>query len=259
MKTALIQMDIVLGDVSANRKKAQSMIEEGLRAGAQLFVLPELWTTGYKLDQIHQLAEPDNGPTLQMLKNIAKQNQVEIMGGSLAELRDGKVYNTAYAFNQAGEMIGKYSKIHLIGLMAEDKYIAPGSSKCAFDMSFGKVGMNICYDLRFLELPRALALGGCQVMFVPAEWPTIRGKHWLTLNMARAIENQMFVLAVNRVGKDDNNAFFGNSMLIDPWGEVLAHGSSDQEEVVIADVDFSSVADIRKRIPVFADRRPQYY
>jgi len=150
MKTALIQMDIVLGDVTANRKKAQSMIEEGLRAGAQLFVLPEMWTTGYKLDQIHQLAEPANGPSVQMLKDIARRNQVEIMGGSMAELRDGKVYNTAYAFNRAGEMIGKYSKIHLIGLMAEDKYIAPGTSKCAFDMSFGKAGMIICYDLRFL-------------------------------------------------------------------------------------------------------------
>jgi len=259
MKTALIQMDIVLGDVEANRKKALAMMERGLRSGAELFVLPEMWTTGYKLDQIHELGEPEDGPSVQMLKSFAGQHKVDVVGGSIAETRGGKVYNTAYAFNRAGEMIGKYSKIHPIGLMAEDKYIAPGTSKCAFDMSFGKAGMIICYDLRFLELPRALALGGCQVMFVPAEWPTIRGKHWLTLNMARAIENQMFVLAVNRVGKDENNAFFGNSMVIDPWGEVLAHGSSDKEEVVIADVDFSSVADIRKRIPVFADRRPQCY
>jgi omega-amidase len=259
MKTALIQMDIVLGDVAANQKKAQAMIEEGLRAGAKLLVLPEMWTTGYKLGEIHKLAEPANGPSVQMLKNIAKQNQVEIMGGSIAELRDGKVYNTAYVFNQAGEMIGKYSKMHLIGLMAEEKHLTPGTSKCAFDMSFGKAGMIICYDLRFLELPRALALGGCQTLFVPAEWPTVRGKHWLTLNMARAIENQMFVLAVNRIGKDKGNTYFGNSMVIDPWGEVVAHGSSDKEEVIIADVDFGSVADIRKRLPVFADRRPQYY
>jgi predicted amidohydrolase len=259
MKTALIQMDIVLGDVEANRKKALSMMEQGLRSGAELFVLPERWTTGYKLDQIHKLGEPEDGPSVQMLKSFAKQHKVDVVGGSIAETRGGKVYNTAYAINQNGEVVAKYSKIHLIGLMAEDKYLSPGTSKSLFDLRIGKVGMIICYDLRFTELSRALALGGAQALFVPAEWPTVRGKHWLTLNIARAIENQMFVIAVNRVGKDEGNVFFGNSLVINPWGEILAQGSEDKEEVVVADVDFASVADIRKRIPVFADRRPQYY
>jgi predicted amidohydrolase len=259
MKTALIQMDIVLGDVEANRKKALAMMEQGLRSGAELFVLPEMWTTGYKLDQIHKLGEPEDGPSVQMLRSFAQQHKVDVVGGSMAETRGGKVYNTAYAINQNGDVIGKYSKIHLIGLMAEDKYISPGTSKSLFDLCFGKVGMIICYDLRFTELPRALALGGAQALFVPAEWPTVRGKHWLALNTARAIENQMFVIAVNRVGKDEGNVFFGNSLVINPWGEILAQGSEDKEEVIIADVDFASVADIRKRIPVFADRRPQYY
>jgi predicted amidohydrolase len=259
MKIALIQMDIVLGDAEANRKKASALIEQGLGSGAELFVLPEMWTTGYKLAEIHKLGEPEDGPSLQLLRSIAQRNKVDIIAGSIAETRGGKVYNTAYAINQDGNITAKYSKIHLIGLMAEDKYISPGTSKCTFDLCFGKAGLIICYDLRFTELPRALALGGAQVLFVPAEWPTIRGKHWLALNIARAIENQMFVIAVNRVGRDEGNVFFGNSLVINPWGETLAQGSEEKEEVILADVDFASVTEMRKRIPVFADRRPQYY
>jgi len=259
MKVALMQMDIVLGDVAANQKKALAMIEEGLHDGAKLFVLPEMWTTGYKLREIQKLGEPENGPSIQMLKSMAKQNKVEIISGSIAETDGGKVYNTAYAISQNGDVVSKYRKIHLSGLAGEEKYISPGSRKSAFDMTFGKAGLIICYDIRFTELPRALALEGCQTLFVPAEWPNARGKHWLTLNMARAIENQMFVIAVNRVGADESDVFFGHSLAINPWGEVLAEGSEDKEEVVIADVDFASISEIRRRIPIFADRRPEYY
>lgn len=259
MKVALIQMDIALGDVEANRRKALAMIQEGLRQKAKLFVLPELWTTGYILDQLTKLGEPDNGPTIQMLQKVAQENQVEIITGSIAELRDGQIYNTVYAIDGTGKIVGKYSKIHLVPMMDEEKFLAPGDHRSLFDLSFGKAGTIICYDLRFTELSRALALDGCQTLFIPAEWPDIRGKHWRTLNMARAIENQMFVIAVNRVGKDPNNTFFGHSLLIDPWGDVLAEGSETEEEVIVADVDFSIVDNIRRQIPVFADRRPQYY
>ncbi len=259
MKIALIQMDIVLGEVQVNREKAKTLIKTGIEAGAKLVVLPELWTTGYKLPEIHLMAEPESGQTITMLQQLAKENQIEIMTGSKAEARDGKVYNTSYAINSTGIISAKYSKIHLIGLMEEDKFIAPGNERSSFNMSFGKAGMIICYDLRFTELPRALALSGCQTLFVSAEWPTIRGMHWRALNIARAIENQMYVIAVNRVGKDLNNDFFGHSMVINPWGEVLGEGSEAKEEVVIVEVDFSVVNEIRSKIPVFTDRRPECY
>lgn len=258
-RVALLQMDIVLGDVEANRRKALEMIGKALKADAKLIVLPELWTTGYVLDRLLEIGEYEDTPTLKMLQGIAKENEVEIISGSLPEVRDGKVYNTLYAINAQGEVVGKYSKIHLVPMMDEHKYLAPGDSKGIFDLSFGKAGSIICYDLRFTELIRALALAGCQMLFVPAEWPTVRGKHWLVLNQARAIENQMFVVAVNRVGKDNNNAFFGNSLVINPWGEIIAQGSETEEEVIIAEVDLSIVADIRKRVPVFNDRRPDLY
>jgi omega-amidase len=259
MKVALLQMDIALGDVAANRRKAAAMIAEAIARGARLLVLPEMWTTGYKLAEIHKLAEPADGPTIQMLSAAAKTNGVEIITGSIAEARDGRVYNTCYAIDRCGGLVAKYSKIHLIGLMEEDRYLTAGDRKTLFTMSFGQAAMIICYDLRFTELPRALALDGCQALFVPAEWPAARGSHWRTLNIARAIENQMFVIAVNRVGADDSNLFYGHSLIVDPWGEVLAEGPEKDEAVIVADVDFASVAAVRQRMPVFADRRPQCY
>lgn len=252
-------MDIVFGDPAANRRKAMAMIEEGVRQKAKLFVLPELWTTGYALDHLLDLGESEFGLTVQMLKKAAQEYGVEIITGSIAEIRNNKVYNTAYAINANGDIIGKYSKIHLVPMMNEDKFLTPGNQKGMFEFSFGKAGIIICYDLRFTELPRSLSLNGCQAMFVSAQWPVIRGKHWLTLNVARAIENQIFVIAVNRVGQDINNKFFGHSLVIDPWGEIIAEGSETDEQVIIADVEFSMVNLIRKEIPIFADRRPECY
>ena len=259
MKVALIQMDVVLGDAAANRAKAWAMFAKGLEQGARLFVLPELWTTGYQLADIHLLAEAQDGTTVTMLRQFARENGVEIIAGSLAETDGGKVYNTAYAIGGDGGIVAKYRKIHLIGLMNEEKYISPGNAKSQFSLSFGPAGMIICYDLRFGELSRALALAGSQVLFVPAEWPAVRGQHWLALSIARAIENQQYVIAVNRVGSDASNLFFGHSLIINPWGEILAEGSATDEEVIVVDVDFAAVAEIRRRIPVFADRRPQCY
>ena len=259
MKTALVQMDVLLGDVEANRVKAGRLLAQGIALGAELFVFPELWTTGYQLPGIEALAEPEGGQTVSLLRRIAGENGVEIIAGSLAELRHGKVYNTSYAIGRAGQILARYSKIHLIGLMAEDRYLCPGNEKGSCEMSFGKAGMIICYDLRFPELPRALALAGCQALFVPAEWPAVRGHHWRALNIARAIENLLFVVAVNRVGKDRDNVFFGHSLVVDPWGDVLAEGSEREEELLIVDIPFERVAEIRKRIPVFADRRPECY
>lgn len=258
MKIALVQMDIVLGNVAANQARAQAMIEEGCRQGARLVVLPELWNTGYQLQEIRNLAESEDGSSLGMLKRLAQEYYVEIVAGSIAETDGTHVYNTAYVIGQDGGIHTKYRKIHLIGLMAEDRYLSPGNRRCLFDSVAGPAGLIICYDLRFTELPRAMALAGCRTLFVPAEWPSIRGRHWVTLNVARAIENQLFVIAVNRVGKDLDNDFYGHSMVVDPWGEVLAEGS-EKEEVIVVDVNFAAGEEIRSRIPVFRDRRPECY
>ncbi|MBP2651184.1 MAG: carbon-nitrogen hydrolase [Firmicutes bacterium] len=259
MRTALIQVDITPGNVTANLTKAITLMTKGVAEGATLFVLPELWTTGYKLRSIDKLAETEEGPTLTRLRQFAADHHVEIISGSIAELADNNIYNTTYAINSSGTIVAKYRKLHLFSLMDEHRYFTAGNSKGIANMSFGKAGLIICYDLRFTELTRSLALAGCNTLFVPAEWPTIRGSHWLNLNIARAIENQLFVIAVNCVGRYGNSTFFGNSLVINPWGEIITQGSSTAEQVIVTNIDFSLVDEARNKIPIFTDRRPEYY
>ncbi|MHB8829721.1 MAG: carbon-nitrogen family hydrolase [Syntrophales bacterium] len=259
MRIALVQMDVAYGDIAVNHAKAHVFIAEGLARGAELFVFPELWTTGYKLKEIGNMAETLAGKTMAMLCRAARESNVAIVAGSIPEACDGKIYNTACAIGKDGRIVGRYRKIHLIGLMDEDLYLSPGDEQCIFTLDSAEAGMIICYDLRFPELPRALALQGARILFVPAEWPSVRGNHWRILNIARAIENQVFVIAVNRVGSDPDNTFFGHSLAVDPWGEILVEGSGTKEELLIVDIDPASVENVRKRVPVFQDRRPACY
>jgi predicted amidohydrolase len=148
--------------------------------------------------------------------------------------------------------------MHLFRLMAEEKYLAPGEAATLADTPWGKIGMAICYDLRFPELFRRYALGGAQLILVPAEWPHPRRAHWQTLLRARAIENQCFVAACNRVGTTGNSTFFGASAVIDPWGETLIEGG-EAEMILTVTIDLALVDSVRRRIPVFEDRRPELY
>jgi len=254
-----VQMDVAYGDIEANHSKARAFIAEGLARGAELFVFPELWTTGYKLKDIADLSETLAGRTIAMLCRTARENNIAIVAGSIPELCDGKIYNTACAIGKDGRIVGRYRKIHLIGLMEEDLYLSPGQEQCTFPIDSTTAGLIICYDLRFPELSRALALTGARILFVCAEWPSVRGNHWRMLNIARAIENQIFVIAVNRVGRDPDNVFFGHSLAVDPWGEILVEGSETQEELLVVDIAPEFADNVRSRVPVFQDRRPACY
>jgi predicted amidohydrolase len=142
--------------------------------------------------------------------------------------------------------------------MEEEKFLTSGDQIGSLDIEGIPAGVMICYDIRFPELARTLALAGAQILFVPAEWPHPRLHHWRTLLMARAIENQMFVVACNRVGISGKTEFFGHSMIIDPWGEIIAEGG-EQEEIISASLQMSDVKQVRNKIPVFDDRRPEIY
>ena len=142
--------------------------------------------------------------------------------------------------------------------MNEEKHLVAGNHVGQFELEGVQAGMMICYDIRFPELTRKLALGGAKVLFIPAEWPHPRLHHWRTLLMARAIENQMYIVACNRVGVSEGTEFFGHSIIIDPWGEIIAEGSED-EMIITAELDLGLVDQVRQRIPVFEDRRPQLY
>jgi omega-amidase len=168
------------------------------------------------------------------------------------------VYNTAVLYDDEGQPRLSYSKTHLIGLMAEDRFLARGDSAGTAQMPWGVTAQAICYDLRFPELFRRYGLAGARLVLLPAEWPDRRIEHWRTLLKARAIENQCFVVACNRVGSDRDNTFGGCSAAIDPWGKVLVEGG-EQPGLFTASLDFAEVDEVRRFLPVFRDRRPDVY
>ncbi|WP_261807861.1 carbon-nitrogen family hydrolase [Paenibacillus sp. N3.4] len=257
---ALIQMDIKIGEPDTNFARLNKLLEESLQAANKpdVIVFPEMWNTGYALNEIQQLADPSGERTKAFLSEFARKHQVNIIGGSIADKREDRVLNTIYAFDRAGVETAEYSKIHLFRLMDEEKFLHSGDQLGLFELEGVPAGAMICYDIRFPELARKLALEGARILFVPAEWPHPRLHHWRTLLMARAIENQMYVVACNRVGTSGTTNFFGHSMVIDPWGEVLVEGD-ESEAVLHATIDLSEVVRVRDKIPVFEDRRPHLY
>lgn len=260
LNITLIQMDIIIGEPEQNFSKLIAKLDETMKAEAKpdLLVIPEMWNTGYALEQIHELADRDGERTKQLLSVFCSNNNVNVLAGSIADKRGEQVYNTIYYFDRNGEVTAEYSKIHLFRLMEEELYLASGDHLGQLQIDGIPAGMMICYDIRFPELSRKLALGGAKVLFVPAEWPHPRLMHWRTLLIARAIENQMYVVSCNRVGTSGTTEFFGHSMIIDPWGEVIAEGD-ETEQLISSTIDLSLVDQVRTKIPVFEDRRPLLY
>lgn len=260
LRLALVQMHVDAGNPDANYERLKVKLEEAVQGAEkpELIMLPEMWNTGYALEQIDQIADPNGERTKAMLSAFASEHRVQLIGGSIAEKRENGVYNTTYAFDENGEVIADYSKIHLFRLMDEEKHLLAGEKLGQLQVGGADAGMMICYDIRFPELARKLALDGAKAMFVPAQWPNPRLHHWRTLLLARAIENQMFVIACNRCGTSGSSTFFGHSLIIDPWGEIIAE--ADEEETILrAEIDLSMVDAVRAKIPVFEDRRPTLY
>jgi len=260
LKLALLQMDIKAGDPESNYKKADRMLREAVSSEVKpdIIILPEMWNTGYALNEIERLADKDGIVTKAFLSAFCKEHGVIAVGGSIAELREDGVYNTSYVFGRNGELMGQYAKMHLFRLMEEEKYLKAGQSMGRLEVEGDEAGVMICYDIRFPELFRSLALGGAKLAFVPAEWPNPRLHHWRTLLTARAIENQMFVVACNRCGTSGDTSFFGHSVIIDPWGETVAE-AGEEEGILTGDISLDLVDEVRSRIPVFEDRRPSLY
>jgi predicted amidohydrolase len=189
---------------------------------------------------------------------LARQHKVAILGSCLSLLGEGKYGNTAVYFNNQGQLLNQYSKIHLFQLMDEHLYLTGGEKLSVVETEWGLGGLSICYDLRFPEIFRAYALSGAQMVFLPSEWPHPRLAHWQTLLRARAIENQMYMIACNRVGNSKNTDFFGHSCIIDPWGEIVVE-AGESEILLTAEIDLGKVDAVRAKIPIFADRRPELY
>ncbi|TFE03686.1 carbon-nitrogen family hydrolase [Jeotgalibacillus sp. R-1-5s-1] len=258
MNIAIFQMDIVFGNPEKNYEKLSEWMKNINADETDTIVLPELWTTGYDLTRLDEIGDKDGKQTTAFLQKIAKSYQVNVIGGSFAKQTDEGVFNTMIVVDRNGDLVHEYSKLHLFKLMNEHHFLQPGKDEPGFLLEGTEFAGFICYDIRFPEWIRKPVLSGAKVIVVSAEWPSPRIDHWLTLLKARAIENQSYVIACNRVGSDPDNEFGGRSIVIDPWGKEIAIASY-QEEILYAEIDLEVSKEVRSRIPVFEDRRPDFY
>lgn len=255
IQAAAIQFNVKQGDVDANLDYVRSALGRVAGQGAQLAVLPEMWSSGFDYRNLVELAGRTAGIVEELLE-LSRELKLVIVG-SMPEPHGEKVFNTVYVVDN-GALAGVYRKMHLFSLLGEDRAFDSGDSWLLAETSLGKIGVIICYDLRFPELSRRLALEGAAVICVPAQWPKPRQEHWRTLLRARAIENQLFVVACNACGPIGKLEFFGMSMIIDPKGELLADAGEEVTEIG-ASLDLQLMAGWRAQIPCFNDRRPELY
>lgn len=255
LRVAAVQFNISLGDVDLNLEKVEAALERLARQDVQLAVLPEMWSAGYDFKRLANHAAQTPRVVERIIEKSAELNMVVV--GSLPELCDDKIYNTAYVVDQ-GVQVASYRKLHMFSTMGEDRFLAPGDRSLVVSTSAGRLGVAICYDLRFPELFRKMALEGAEVICLPAEWPKPRQEHWRTLLRARAMENQLFVIAANCCGIQGKLDFFGMSLLLSARGNVLAEGGEVDTELV-ATFDYQEMVDYRTQIRCYHDRRPEIY
>ena len=259
MRAAAIQFDIARGDIARNMAFVeQETVRLAQSIRPDVITLPELWSTGYALPQARELATPMGQREADFLAGLARRYHVAFAGGSVLSLEDGQVFNRAQVIDAEGRYVGGYNKIHLFRPMEEDRWLGQGGQRLIFPLGGMTCACVICYDIRFCELPRRLALDGAEVLFVSAEWPSPRIEHWSALLRARAIENQIYVVACNRCGITGNECFGGRSVIIAPDGSILAE-AGEEEASIHAELDSSLPSALRRSFPVFADRVPALY
>ena len=259
MKVACLQMDMLLAKPEENFSHAAELVKRAMKDKPDVLVLPETWNTGFfPRENLQALCDRDGSRVKQVFGALAERYQVNIVAGSVSNVRGGKVYNTAMVFDRTGACIASYDKTHLFTPMGEDNYYTPGDRLCTFVLDGVKCGLIICYDVRFPELTRSLTVPGLDMLFVASQWPKVRTFHLRRLTPARAIENQMFLVCCNSCGTAGQTVFGGNSAIIDPWGETVAL-AGETEEILTADCDLQILTNIRGSIPVFRDRRPSLY
>jgi predicted amidohydrolase len=268
LRVAVAQMNS-RDDKAANLRRAEALIDEAAAQGARLVAFPEVFDYLGPNAVTDGIPEPIPGPLTERLAAKAREHGIYVHAGSVHEQSDveGKCYNTTVLFDPNGEMIAKYRKIHLFDIdltghvsANESGTILPGNEVVTAEIDGHTVGLAICYDLRFPELFRLLAVAGAEVLFLPAAFTMFTGKdHWHVLLRARAIENQCYVLAPAQIGPHEpEGQCYGHSMIVDPWGVVLGE-APNREGLVVADLDFDALQGIRTQLPSLMNRRPSAY
>ena len=260
---SIAQMCVAVSQPEKNLRKAELWIAEASRRGSDIICFPEMWTTGFNWLSNDRMAAEHDIVACRVAK-MAKTYNIWINGSMLALNEAGKVSNTSFLFSNRGEQAGLYRKTHLFSLLHEDAHVAPGEHLTVIDTPWGRAGLAICYDIRFPELFRTYFLKGVEIVFCPVAFPYPRLDHWQILVRARAIENQMFIVGINQVGSEDFGSdgvvtYFGDSVIIDPWGKTVIEAGETDEMLLTATINMDRVKEIRAKMTVLKDRRPELY
>ena len=265
-KIALCQKESLVGK-EENYARAEKMVAEAAGCGAKIVALPEMWNCPYDHSYFREYAEEENGPSAEFMSGLAAKHHLLLVGGSIPELDGGKVYNTSLIFGGDGSLIGKYRKIHLFDInikggvsFRESDTLSPGDDICLIDTGFGKIGIAICYDLRFPGLFRKMALEGAELILAPANFSVPTGAaHWELLIRSRALDNQLYVAACSAARNPESkfNAY-GHSCISTPWGEFCGKAAT-METIVYGDIGRSYIRRVREDIPIGGQGRPDVY
>ncbi|MBI2525254.1 MAG: carbon-nitrogen family hydrolase [Candidatus Rokubacteria bacterium] len=256
---AVVQFQPTPGEKEGNLDLALAWLAEAPPAPA-LVVLPEVFTAAGAYARYPEIAEPIPGPTVDRLAEAAAARSIVLCCGSLVERDGAALFNTTVLIGPTGTLLGKYRKVHLFNSYGsrERGVFQEGRSLTVVDTPLGRIGLAICYDLRFPEACRALTAAGAEVLAVPSAWPYPRLEHWQILTRARAVENQVYLAAANFAGTVNGRRYLGNSVVVDPWGAVIANAGEDPG-IAVARVDLARVRRLRQEFPVMEDIRPAAY
>ena len=266
MKIALIQMNVRSGK-SANLSHAEKLVSRAAAGGADLVILPEMFCCEYNNNAFLEQREPAGGVIWQSLASSAAENKIWLIGGSIPEADGERTYNTSFVFDRSGRQVTSHRKMHLFDIdveggqsFRESQTFTAGDQITVFETEFGRMGLCICFDIRFPELSRLMALDGAKVIFCPASFNMTTGPaHWELMFRARAVENQVFTVGCASA-RDVKGSYvsYANSMIVSPWGDVLARAAAD-EAIITFDLDLDLLTKVRRELPLLSARRTDLY
>ena len=267
----MVKIGIVQMQTSENKEmninKAKEGIEEVVKKGAEIVILPEIFNSPYDTKKFREYSEEKNGKTWSFLSSIAKKNKIYLIGGSIPEKENDKVYNTSFIFDSEGNQISRHRKMHLFDIdikggqsFKESESLTPGNSICVFNTPYCKIGLCICFDMRFPELSRLMVLKGAQIIIVPAAFNMTTGPpHWESMFKQRAIDNQCFTIGVAPARNEKASYIsYANSIVVNPWGNII-YRANEKESFDVFDIDLSEINSIRKQLPLLSARRSDIY
>lgn len=258
-------------DININKKetwmKAESMIRQAAAAGCDMVSLPEMWNTPYANKYFRPFAETEDGPTVKKMGQLAEELGIYLIGGTISEIEGDNVYNTSYIYDRNGNIIGKHRKAHLFDIdvkggirFMESETLTQGDARTVVDTEFGRIGIGICFDVRFPDLFMRMALDGVKMVFLPGAFNMTTGPvHWELAMRSRAVDNQVYFAAISPARTEEGPyKAYGHSMVVTPWADIIAEAGSG-EEIVYAEIDTEYVDSIRKQLPLLSVRRPELY